>query len=259
MIAVYIADVSPLFEQTVYESCYRASSPARREKAEKLAVAADRARCIGAGLLLEEACRDFLHTKEKQTGEALSDSQMMFAGVLSKQVGGKRVVVKYPDTEWIANQKDRGCEKTAFLSVKEGNGEKPFFCTADGQPDLSMPYFSISHSGDFVGCAISFREVGFDLQACRGVPEAVLCRIFSEPEQKRIRESANPPLAFAAAWSALEAAAKLKGSGIAGILEAAAIPGSTAAGIFSECRNGDSMYSDYIEERYAWSVAWSKQ
>ena len=46
----------------------------------------------------------------------------------------------------------------------------PITESESGKPQTAGAFFSISHSGDFVGCVVSDREVGLDMERIRPVP-----------------------------------------------------------------------------------------
>lgn len=89
---------------------------------------------------------------------------------------------------WLAPEKrqrlDRLPERSRLLSLcgdglaREMLGEKlgiaqeelSFTYTANGKPLTQGAWFSVSHSGDVVGCVVSDREVGLDIEQIRPVP-----------------------------------------------------------------------------------------
>lgn len=56
-IAVYIADIRPLYEERLLEKAYRLADPARRQKADGCSTLRRRAECLAAGVLADEAKR----------------------------------------------------------------------------------------------------------------------------------------------------------------------------------------------------------
>ncbi|MBR5539735.1 MAG: 4'-phosphopantetheinyl transferase superfamily protein [Clostridia bacterium] len=66
-------------------------------------------------------------------------------------------------------------EVSGEIAFKE-NG-KPYF------KDVPL-YFSISHSGNTVICAISDREIGADVEKVREIPRGVAMRFFTERERQ---------------------------------------------------------------------------
>ena len=89
---------------------------------------------------------------------------------------------------WLAAEKrqriDRLPEKARLLSLcadglaREMLAQKlglapqeiAFTYTKNGKPQTCGAFFSVSHSGDVVGCVVSDREVGLDIERIRPVP-----------------------------------------------------------------------------------------
>lgn len=75
----------------------------------------------------------------------------------------------------------------------------------NGKPLTAGVFFSISHSGDVVGCAVSDREVGLDLEQIRPVPARL----------GRALERWQTPEEFWRIWVCREAAIKCCGGKLA--------------------------------------------
>lgn len=96
----------------------------------------------------------------------------------------------------------------------------------DGQPPLithgsrgkpylageSVPYFSLSHSGDWVFCAIADSEVGLDAQEVTPCRDKVAERWFTDTERAWL--ATNPDERFSAVWAKKEAYCKFTGFGL---------------------------------------------
>ena len=80
--------------------------------------------------------------------------------------------------------------------IKDENG-KPFF---EEREDI---YFSLSHSGDYVMCALSNEPVGADIQKIRKMSAQMVSRIFTERELNE-----EDPISL---WCLKESFVKLKG------------------------------------------------
>lgn len=93
------------------------------------------------------------------------------------------------------------------LRMRTGERGKPFF------PDLPL-FFSLSHSGPFVTCAIADHEIGVDLQVCSPMREALVKRCFSGSEQRFVRESPDGDAAFTELWCLKESYLKATGEGL---------------------------------------------
>ena len=124
---------------------------------------------------------------------------------------------------WLAADKrqrmDRLPEKSRLLSLC-GDGlaremlaevlslapqEIAFTYTENGKPLTDGAFFSVSHSGDVVACAVSDREVGLDLERIRPVPTRL----------GRALEGWQTPEEFWRMWVCREAAIKCRGGTLA--------------------------------------------
>ena len=119
----------------------------RREKAEKIRNARNRAASLGAGLLLQKMLRDY-------------EKQIPLQGM-------KRCSLE----ELLA-------ETDCPASVRYLFGEK-------GKPEIEgFPlYFSLSHSGKYVICAVSEQKIGADIQKYEKVEERKLAKRFFTGEE----------------------------------------------------------------------------
>ncbi len=93
----------------------------------------------------------------------------------------------------------------------------------DGKPEAqNLPlHFNVSHSGDFVACAVSRRPVGIDLEVLKTRDLSVAKRICSEKELAFIAPEKPDALhRFLKVWTAKEAYVKLSGIGIKAMAEA---------------------------------------
>lgn len=98
------------------------------------------------------------------------------------------------------------------LSYQYKENGKPYF--------RNYPYyFNLSHSGDYVLCALSGREVGVDLQLHRAVGlERLAGRYFSPAEADALLRAGDREAFFFRLWARKEAYGKLTGKGIADAL-----------------------------------------
>ena len=90
-----------------------------------------------------------------------------------------------------------------------GAAGKP--CLAD-RPDVQ---FNLSHTGDWVFCAVSDGAVGLDAETVHPIGERVIRRCFSAEEQAWLRQA--PADAVIRLWTRKEAYGKLTGAGLAAI------------------------------------------
>ena len=111
------------------------------------------------------------------------------------------------------------CEYFSFFSSEHG---KPCVRNFDKK-------FNISHSGEYVVCAVDDNEIGIDIEQIRPVNLNVCKKIFNEDEQIYVfgrkpcdddygkEADADMCRRFFEVWTYKEACVKLKGSGIADI------------------------------------------
>ncbi|TCL60107.1 4'-phosphopantetheinyl transferase [Kineothrix alysoides] len=116
-----------------------------------------------------------------------------------------------------------------------GENGKPYF---NNYPDI---YFSLSHSGDYVICAISEEEVGADIQEHRKVKSGIAARFFSGEDKKTLEQAGaaggmNSVEVFFRMWSIKEAHMKLTGKGMQQGMDTSVIH-------FAEERNAEREYA----------------
>ena len=98
-------------------------------------------------------------------------------------------------------------KKPLPVHFEKGPYGKPFL------PDA--PYFSISHSGSYVVCAISDKEVGVDVQRHTEIGYMAIAQRFYQKEEVRlIQESPEPKKTFFDLWSKKESILKCAGVGL---------------------------------------------
>lgn len=156
----------------------------RKIKSEKAAL-----QSLGAGLLLQVALREYL---------------------LERSVLGKQRLTPEAILEYLQKEAEEGREKSGGriqIQYRHGAEGKPYFA--------NFPlFFSLSHSGDFVFCAVSEREIGADLQEETDADwETLSRRFFSVRERERLSKEL-----FFRIWCRKEAYAKLTGEGLAASL-----------------------------------------
>ncbi len=112
----------------------------------------------------------------------------------------------------------------AFLA--QGYSEQLWQCIEIAQGSHGKPYlsnctdfcYSLSHSGEWVLCAVDDREIGADIQEVGALRLAVAKRFYSEQEYDRLLQYASEPerqtLDLYRIWAAKESCVKLTGRGI---------------------------------------------
>lgn len=99
-----------------------------------------------------------------------------------------------------------GCDPRSITFLREKNG-KPYA--------VGMPFFNVSHSGDFVVCAVDTQPVGVDVEALRPVRPSVAERVCCAEELAFLSPSGQFDNArFLQVWTAKEACLKRGGQGI---------------------------------------------
>ena len=102
------------------------------------------------------------------------------------------------------------------LKQEYGFREVPDFQrTTSGKPFFrgeNMPFFNLSHSGNFVGCALHDREIGLDIQTLTEPRESLIRRVCTQEELFSLKSSQD----FCRIWAMKESAVKLTGEGITG-------------------------------------------
>ncbi len=132
----------------------------------------------------------------------------------------------------------------AYVYGKEG---KPYF------RDLPF-YFNLSHSGDYVLCAVSSAEIGTDIQQhCGKNVERLARRFFSEREAAALEQAGEEretrERLFYRLWARKEAYGKLTGKGIAAALEVDFLPGGTVSSPYG-CSSGEVGGKRLLWEEY---------
>lgn len=101
-------------------------------------------------------------------------------------------------------RKEYGME--AVPEVRKAASGKPFF------PGENVPFFNLSHSGDFAGCALHDHEIGLDIQKITEPRDSLIRRVCTPEELASLKSSQD----FCRIWSMKESAVKLTGEGITG-------------------------------------------
>lgn len=158
----------------------------RLEKAKKIRHPGNCAASLGAGLLIQKLVR------EQQAGNCVYGLRRYTADEILEELPKAPVPLHYR------------------------YGEK-------GKPEIEgFPlHFSLSHSGAYVLCAVSERQIGADIQQFRKTDLLRLTeRFFTEQEYEMLRQcgTAEREALFFELWSRKEAYGKLTGEGVAAVL-----------------------------------------
>ena len=202
----------------------------RGEKARRMRPGRARAASLGAGLLLQIGVREAV------------------AAVSGDNIGIKRYSVK----QLLESLDGKPPVSLAYVYGKEG---KPYL--------RDMPfYFNLSHSGEYVLCAVSTEEIGADIQQHCGKDVGKLARRFFPEREWTALERAGEERErlFYRLWARKEAYGKLTGKGVADALgvdllpgeglPGKAVPGGTEAAVLPEGRG--LLWEEYgIMEAYS--------
>lgn len=186
----YLLDIRAFVEhedrQMLIKEAFARLDEERAEKARCIRQEKGMAASLGAGLLLQFAVRK---------------AEAVRAAGAVKTADGVLVQCTVPELL-------ESLEAPLPFAYRYGQGGKPYF--------KNYPYyFNLSHSGDYVACALSEREVGIDLQEHRGAAlERVAQRYFSPEEVLALMQAQDRETLFFRLWARKEAYGKLIGKGI---------------------------------------------
>lgn len=181
MYKIYVAGIGPLMEDDFYQEALSKVGKDRQEKAEKMVQRTDKARSVAAGLLLLFAVEDCM------TGEYTGE----FGYCALKQ-------------------------ETGFFW--DGN----CYFKEHGKPMLPKElglYFNLSHSGDYVLCAVSDTETGADIQKHERYADRLAERFFHPEEIAYLKEAKDRKQCFYDLWCLKESCIKCTGRGLSTGLE----------------------------------------
>lgn len=109
----------------------------------------------------------------------------------------------------------------------ENKTPPPLFHGSRGKPylrDRDDRFFSLSHTGDWVFCALSNSEVGLDAQIRTDGKPAVIQRHFTQQEQEWLNVQSDKANAFTRLWTMKEAYVKFTGFGLVLPLSSFSVP-----------------------------------
>lgn len=165
MIYLYTANVSKLFDlydnhRDIFEERMSLLCPERRKKVEEVKQPKDKARAMGAGLLLQCALQDYLSLSvgNKDCGHREEKGLEHTFEFGSKQLETARL--------------------QRHLDIAYGEKGKPYL------PEFPGLYFSLSHSGEYVALALSCHPVGVDIQEERTLSDALQRKYFTKEENE---------------------------------------------------------------------------
>ncbi len=88
-----------------------------------------------------------------------------------------------------------------------GISQEELYFDKTGRPRVKedIAFLSLSHSGEYVACAVSERPVGVDVQKIKPVSRLVIVRVCTAAERESLSHAADVPTAFTRLWSLKEA------------------------------------------------------
>jgi len=230
---IYLLNVGELIygsAGSLFESALLKVDSVRREKALRAGTVRGKASGLGAGLLLQKAVRDRQEAAENRKG-TVRDRQEV-AEDRKGTVRDRQEAMGHRPTDGTEGEPALSCGRSYLSCTVSGlvsELAEPVPLTYrygdKGKPYLeNIPlYFNLSHSGDYVLCAVSGLEVGADLQKIQPVDVRKLAkRFFSEPECRTLERCENDKerqRLFFRLWTRKEAWGKLTGEGVAAALD----------------------------------------
>lgn len=211
----YLLDIRAFVEdedrERLIQEAFTRLDKERAEKARRLRQEKGLAASLGAGLLLQFAVRRAQNAGRTESGEDYGPAQIAAAGGCTESAGREQAPHAAPggDLIWCTvSGLLEGLDAPLPFAYRYGEGGKPYF--------TNYPfYFNLSHSGDYVACALSGREVGIDIQEHRGASfERVAQRFFSPAEASALMRARDRESYFFQLWARKEAYGKLTGKGI---------------------------------------------
>lgn len=174
--------------QVLLRETAKCVDPVRRKKAEHLKNIPAKAACLGAGMLLQKMLLDL------QCGVEYSDTVFL------------------EEEELLVQLQNRTQEEQMFpLTISYRYGEH-------GKPAIAdfPKHFNLSHSGDYVVCAVCDSEVGVDIQKWVPFKERTAERFFAPEEWKLLQTLPMEQRTemFYRLWTRKEAYGKYTGLGI---------------------------------------------
>lgn len=138
------------------------------------------------------------------------------------------------------------CQGLAEMGFVGAGEWVDFVVDEHGKPhlaDLPGVHFNISHCPNALAVAVDVLPVGVDVEKRRPLNDSLLRHTMNDEEQRLIRASEDPALAFSLFWTRKEALVKWLGTGITGSLHDVLRDMPPSA----EMRCG-------VEEDFAWTV-----
>ncbi len=190
----------------------------RRRQAACRKTAAARAASVGAGLLLQKAVADY--QRAAGVGDSGARGRLLQQPEASSQAAYSlapgHCPVQHLSVSQLLWELEAGQLEPFPLSYTYGPCGKPYL---EGIP----LFFSLSHSGEYVLCAVSEKDIGADIQKMQPVDYGKLAgRFYAREECSLLEQCATNEegqVLFYRLWARKESLGKLTGQGVAGVLD----------------------------------------
>ena len=188
---LYLMSATPFCKESVLQVALPLVEQRRRERIKQSKDNKNRALSLAAGVLLSYAVNGWKAGSEAETLSLIQTDASQVLTALSEMSATETLIIP---------------------QMASGANGKPYL------KDCQEIYFNLSHSGDYVACAIADCEIGVDIQQYRkNIKEGVLKKVFHESEKALYEACAEEEKEafFYDIWAAKEAYAKYTGEGLA--------------------------------------------
>ena len=231
----YLMSVSEFWDGVEGERLLKAAlekvDDERRKKVEAMKAVKPQAACVGAGLLLQLAVQEALTVAGGADAGGTDGTESDLSDLVS--TGMERLWRSAVDMKADSAADAEGFRVYSALHVME-LVERPIELVMDygekGKPYLrEYPlFFNLSHSGEYVVCAVSDREIGVDIQKCSNMNVMRIAKRFFSEEECRALETCETGEErrqfFFRLWVRKEAYGKFLGKGIMGVVSENLLP-----------------------------------
>ena len=100
-------------------------------------------------------------------------------------------------------------KRVCFLEYNKRITKEDILFNDNGKPffkDSKFPFFSISHSGDYIACVFFDNEIGLDMQKITKISERLILKF--------LKTESNDSFIQTLEWTKFESFGKMKGTGI---------------------------------------------
>ena len=195
MLNLYLMNAAPFQEDKMVQKALLLVEARRRERVMQMKDNKNRALSLAAGVLLSYAVNREMgissHVIDENNKVLLDPNKPSF---FTKQMN------PYEAVDMLAKALENG--RGLIPDSKPGTNGKPYFVE---MPEL---FFNLSHSGDYVVCALSDSEVGIDIQQYRkNIKDGVFKRVLHTTENELFEkcDTKEKETYFYQIWAAKEA------------------------------------------------------